>query len=61
MIEGVNEVNENKAKEQKGGLLSIVLGTWGTISMENLRTKKCTITAGGGTIRAVQSEIQKYY
>ena len=54
MINGVNETIKNEAKEQKGGLLSMLLGTLG-VSLSgllgNLFTGKGIIRAGEGTSR----------
>ena len=52
LIKGVSEAIKNEAKEQKGGFLSILLGTLGASSLGNLLTAKCTITAGEGTFRS---------
>ena len=54
MINGVNETIKNEAKEQKGGLLSMLLGTLG-VSLSGLSgtffTGKGIIRAGEGTSR----------
>ena len=42
----------NEAKEQKGGFLSILLGTLGARLSGNLLKDKSKITASEGTIRA---------
>ena len=52
LIKGVSEVIKNEAKEQKGGFLSILLGTLGASLLGNLLTGKGTIRAGEGTFRA---------
>ena len=44
----------NKAKEQKGGFLSMLLGTLGASLLGNLLTRKGTIRAGEGTVAAGQ-------
>ena len=61
LIKDVSETIKNKAKEQKGGFLSMLLGTLGTSLLGNLLTGKDinradegTIRAGEGTIRAGQ-------
>ena len=52
LIKGVSETIQNEAKEQKGGFLSMLLGTLGASLLGNLLTGKCTISADEGTIRA---------
>ena len=52
LIKGVRETIKNEAKEQKGGFLSILLGTLGASLLNNLLTGKGTIREGEGTIRA---------
>ena len=47
----VSEIIKNKAKEQKGGLLSMLLGTLGVSLLGNLIASKGTIRAGEGTSR----------
>ena len=54
LIKGVSETIKNEAKEQKGGFLSILLGTLGASFLGNLLARKSTNTAGQGTIRAGQ-------
>ena len=50
LIKGVSEAIKNEAKEQKGGFLSMLLGTLGASLLGNLLTGKGTIRAGEGTI-----------
>ena len=52
LIKGVRKTIKNEAKEQKGGFLSILLGTLGASLLGNLLTGKGTIREGEGTIRA---------
>ena len=54
LIKGVSETIKNKAKEQKRGFLSMLLGTLGASILGNLLTGKDTIRACEGTIRAGQ-------
>ena len=54
IVKSLKESEENEAKEQKGGLLNILLGTLGVVLLGNLIAAKCTITAGERTIRARQ-------
>ena len=56
LLKGVSETIQNEAKEQRGGFLSMLLGTLGVSLLGDLLTKnlssKGVITAGEGTIRA---------
>ena len=56
LLKGVSESIQNEAKEQKGGFLSMLLGTLGASLLGNLLTKKLSgkgvIRAGKGAIRA---------
>ena len=56
LLKGVTKTIKNKTKEQKGGFLSMLLGTLGTSLLGDLLTKnlsgKGTVRAGEGTIRA---------
>ena len=56
LIKSVSETIQNEAKEQRGGSLSMLLGTLGPSLLGDLLTKnlsgKETIRAGEGTIRA---------
>ena len=52
LLKGVNETIENKAKEQKGGFLSMLLGTLGSSLLGN-------ILAGKGAIAKRQSRRDK--
>ena len=54
LIKGVSETIKNEAKEQKGGFLSMLLGTLGASLLVNLLTGKGIIKAGEGTITAGQ-------
>ena len=51
LLKGVSETIKNETKEQKGGFLSMLLGTLGTSSLGNLLTGKRFVRAGEGTIR----------
>ena len=48
MIKGVSETIKTEAKEQKGGLLSILLGTLGASLLGNLLTDKGAIATSQG-------------
>ena len=56
LLKGVSETIQNKAKEHRGGFLSMLLATLGASLLGDLLTKnlsgKGTIRAGEGTIRA---------
>ena len=56
LLKGVNETIQNEAKEQRGGFLSMLLGTLRVSLLGDLLTKKLSgkgaIRAGEGTIRA---------
>ena len=49
---GVTETIKNETKEQKGGFLSMLLGTSGAPLLGNLLTGKGTVRAREGTVRA---------
>ena len=51
LIKGVSETIKNKAKEQNGGFLGMLLGTLGASLLENLLTGKGIIKADKGSIR----------
>ena len=56
LLKGVTKTIKNKTKEQKGGSLSMLLGTLGASLLGDLLTKnlsgKGAVRAGEGTIRA---------
>ena len=56
LLKGVSETFQNEAKEQRGGFLSMLLGTLGASLLGDLLTKnlsgKGVIRVGEGTIRA---------
>ena len=57
LLKGVSETIKNKAKEEKGGFLSMLLGTLGASLLGNMLAGKGVIKAGygskgQGTIRA---------
>ena len=49
LIKHISETIQNKAKEQKGGFLWMLLGTLWASLLENLWTGKSTIRASGDT------------
>ena len=48
LLKGVSKTIENEIKEQRGGFLSILLGTLGASLLGNLLTGKGIIRAGEG-------------
>ena len=48
LVKGVTETVQNEGKEQKGGFLSMLLGTLGASLLGNLLTGKRTYRAGKG-------------
>ena len=52
LLEGVTETVQNEVKEQKGGFLSMLLGTLGASLLGNLLTRKGINRAGEGIGRA---------
>ena len=51
LLEGVSETIKNEAKEQKGGFLSMLLGTLGASLLGNLLAGKLVLRAGEGAVR----------
>ena len=54
LITGVCKTIKNRAKEQKGGILIMILVTLGASFIENLLTGKGTIKSGEDIIRSGQ-------
>ena len=56
LLKGVSETIQHEAKEQRGGFLSMLLGTLGASLLGDMLSKglsgKCVIRAGERTIRA---------
>ena len=48
LLKGVTEIVQNEVKEQKGGFLSMLLGTLGASLLGNLLTGKGIYRAGKG-------------
>ena len=60
MLKGVTKTIENETKEQKGGFLSMLLGTLGASLLGDLLTSgKGIVRAGEGVIRAVEGVKKK--
>ena len=51
LLEGVNETIKNEAKEQKGGFLSMLLGTLGASLLGNILSGKGFMRGGKRTTR----------
>ena len=49
LLKGVTKTIKNKTKEQKGGFLSMLLGTLGTSLLGNLLAGKGIVRAGSGS------------
>ena len=52
LLKGVTETIKNETKEQKGGFLSMLLGTLEASLLGNLLTRKGTARVGEGAVRA---------
>ena len=51
LLEGVSETIKNEAKKQRGGFLSMLLGTLSASLLGNMLAGKGVIRAGEGTAR----------
>ena len=65
LLKGVSETIQHEAKKQRGGLLSMLLGTLGAPLLGDVLSKglsgKGVIRAGEGTIRAGKGTIRAGY
>ena len=65
LLDGITETVKNKVKEQKGGFLSMLLGTLGASLLGDLLTKHLSgrgvIRAGEGTIRPGEGTVRAGY
>ena len=52
LLKGVTKTIKNETKEQKGGFLSMLLGTLGASLLGNLLSGKEIVRAGEGIVRA---------
>ena len=52
LLKGVSKTIENETKEQRGGFLSMLLGTLGASLLNNLLSGKGMMRAGEGIVRA---------
>ena len=51
LLEEVSETIKNEAKEQKGGFLSMLIGTLGSSLLGNMLAGRGVMRAGEGTVR----------
>ena len=51
LLKAVTKTTKNETKEQKGGFLSMLLGTLGASLLGNLLTGKGILRAGSGNIK----------
>ena len=59
LFKGVSKTIENEIKEQRGGFLSMLLGTLGVSLLGNLLTGKGIMRAGDGIVRAGEGSKKK--
>ena len=59
LLKGVSKTIENDTKKQRGGFLSILLGTLGASLLGNLLTGKGMMRAGEGIVRAGEGSKKK--
>ena len=59
LLKGVSKTIENEIKEQRGGFLSMLLGTLGASLLGNLLTGTGIMTAGNGIVRAGEGSKKK--
>ena len=59
LLKGVSKTIENEIKEQRGGFLSMLLGTLGASLLDNLLTGKGIMRAGDGIVRAGEGSKNK--
>ena len=52
LLEGVSQTIKNETKKQKGGFLSMLLGTLGAVLLGNMLAGKGVVRAGEGIVRA---------
>ena len=61
LLEGVTETVKNEKKEQKGGFLSMLVGTLGGSLLGNLLTGKGINKKGEGMYRAAEGVVRAGY
>ena len=57
LLKGVIKTIENETKEQRGGFLSMLLGTLGASLLGNLLTGKGIMKAGDGIVREGEGSV----
>ena len=57
LLKRVSKTIENESKEQRGGFLSMLLGTLGVSLLGNLLTGKGIMRAGDGIVRAGEGSV----
>ena len=57
LLKGVTKTIENETKEQRGGFLSMLLGTLGASLFGNLLSGKGIVRAGDGIVRAGEGSV----
>ena len=58
LLKGVGKTIENETKEQRGGFLSMLLGTLGASLLGNLLTGKGIMRVGDGIVRAGSGSVE---
>ena len=61
LLKGITKTIENKTKEQRGGFLSMLLGTLGASLLGNLLSGKGLARAGEGIVRAGEGVKKKKF
>ena len=61
LLKGVTETVQNEVKEQKGGFLSMLLGTLGASLLGNILAGKGINRAGEGIVRAGEGNKRQYH
>ena len=58
LIKGVSQTIKNEGKEEKGGLLAMLLGILGASFSANLLTGKCTIRTGEAQLEQLKAQLE---
>ena len=61
LLNGVTESVKNEVKQQRGGFLSMLLGTLGASLLGNLQAGKGVDRAGEGIVRAGEGNKSNFY
>ena len=59
LLKGISKTIENETKEQRGGFLSMLLGTLGATLLGNLLSGKGMMRAGEGIVRVGEGSRSK--